>query len=151
MPERCDFASATPNMAPHEAARILARAVMHIGLEHYALMAGSADVPIALWHALESPGAVNALMLISPSALAMQDANSNGSRDVSELRGRLVEIAIPVLLCRGTIDTQMPASGDLGINLANFCRPAEVYGDLLDLCTLAEAPIPMTMPLSGCR
>lgn len=50
-------------------ARTLARAAAAAGVDRYVLVSTSASTPLALWQAIDAPERIDALVLISPSAI----------------------------------------------------------------------------------
>jgi pimeloyl-ACP methyl ester carboxylesterase len=86
-----------------DVARLLAQAARAQGLERYVLMAGAHGAAPALWQTLDDAARVEALVLISPTALSGQ------GRDPG-LEVKLGEIAVPTLVLVGTNDTTLPPS-----------------------------------------
>jgi len=96
-------------LSPRDLARNLARATAAAGLKRYALVSTSADVAIALWHSIDMPQQIDALVLVSPALILSEqsDAGSDLFTD-PELVSRLSELQAPVLLLVGTEDQAIP-------------------------------------------
>jgi pimeloyl-ACP methyl ester carboxylesterase len=92
-----------------ETARTLDRAAAAAGLEHYVLVGGSVNSPVALWQAIEGSERVEALVLIAPRGLFEERPTAaNGADEDLELERRLHEIKVPTLVLLGTNDEVVP-------------------------------------------
>lgn len=90
-------------------ARTLDRTVAAAGLEHYVLVAGSANESAALWQAIEGQRRVAALVLIAPKGLFADGRGAaNGTEQDRELERRLQEIKVPTLVLLGTNEEVVP-------------------------------------------
>jgi len=110
-------------------ARTLARAAAAAGLKHYALVSTSTDVAVALWHSIDVPQQIDALVLISP-ALVLSDQNDAGNDLFTdpELVRRLSELQAPVLLLVGTEDHAIPReTGRMYVERIPHCYYILVY------------------------
>ena len=110
-------------------ARTLAEAVTALGLGHYGLVSTAASAPLALWHALELPQHVDALVLISPIALLPDGwtVPSGYARDPA-LERQLGDIQTATLVLVGTRDEVLPAeTGRLYVERLPNCYYALVY------------------------
>jgi pimeloyl-ACP methyl ester carboxylesterase len=118
-----------PPRLPRDLARNLARATAAAGLKRYALVSTSADVAIAMWHSIDVPQQIDALVLISP-ALVLSDQSDAGSdlfKD-PELVSRLSELQAPVLLLVGTEDQAIPPeTGRMYVERMPHCYYVLVY------------------------
>jgi pimeloyl-ACP methyl ester carboxylesterase len=117
------------SLLPHDLARNLARAAAAADLKRYALVSTSADVAIALWHSIDAPQQIDALVLISP-ALVLSDQNDAGNDLFTdpELVGRLSELQAPVLLLVGTEDDAIPReTGRMYVERMPHCYYVLVY------------------------
>jgi len=113
----------------HGLARTLAEAVAALGLEHYGLVSTAASAPLALWHALDLPQRVDALVLISPIALLPDGGTvpSGYARDPA-LERQLGDIHTATLVLVGTRDEVLPAdTGRLYVERLPNCYYALVY------------------------
>jgi 4,5:9,10-diseco-3-hydroxy-5,9,17-trioxoandrosta-1(10),2-diene-4-oate hydrolase len=118
-----------PSQSPHDLAQMLAETVAALGLEHYGLVSTTASAPLALWHALELPQRVDALVLISPIALLPDGwtVPSGYARDPA-LERRLGDIHTATLVLVGTRDESLPAeTGRLYVERLPNCYYALVY------------------------
>jgi pimeloyl-ACP methyl ester carboxylesterase len=116
-------------LLPRDLARNLARAAAAAGLKRYALISTSADVAIALWHSLDAPQQIDALVLISP-ALVLSDQSDAGNDYFTdpELACRLGELQAPVLLLVGTEDQAIPReTGRMYVERMPHCYYVLVY------------------------
>jgi pimeloyl-ACP methyl ester carboxylesterase len=90
-------------------ARTLTQAAAAAGLERYVLVSTSASASLALWQALDAPERIEALVLISPTALLPADQTATGGFDRDpELEKRLGDIQAETLVLLGTNDRSMP-------------------------------------------
>ena len=107
----------------------LAEMVAALGLEHYGLVSTAASAPLALWHALDLPQRVDALVLISP-IVPLSDgwtAPSSYARDPA-LERQLGDIQAATLIVVGTRDEVLPAeTGRLYVERLPNCYYALVY------------------------
>jgi pimeloyl-ACP methyl ester carboxylesterase len=118
-----------PPQSLHDLARTLATVVAALGLEHYGLVSTAASAPLALWHAIDLPQHVDALVLISPIALLPDGwtAPSSYARDLA-LERRLGDIHTATLVLLGTRDEVLPAdTGRLYVERLPNCYYALVY------------------------
>jgi pimeloyl-ACP methyl ester carboxylesterase len=114
---------------PRDLARNLARATAAAGLKRYALVGTSADVAIALWHSIDAPQQIDALVLLSP-VLVLSDQSDAGSDLFTdpELVSRLSELKAPVLLLVGTEDQAIPReTGRMYVERVPHCYYILVY------------------------
>jgi pimeloyl-ACP methyl ester carboxylesterase len=114
---------------PRDLARNLARAAAAAGLKRYALVSTSADVAIALWHLIDVPQLIDALVLISPTLVPsdQSDAGNDCFTD-PELARRLGELQAPVLLLVGTEDQTIPQeTGRMYVERIPHCYYVLVY------------------------
>ena len=96
-------------LSPRGLARVLVRATAAAGLDRYALISTSAGAPIALWHAVDAPERIDALVMVSPVSLFSPGPGAeSGAGGDSELERKLVEIKAPALLLLGTEDAVLP-------------------------------------------
>ncbi len=110
-------------------ARTLAQAVAVAGLDRYVLVSTSASAPLALWLAIDAQERIDALVLISPSALLPEGrtATSGFTRD-PELERRLADIKAATLVLFGTRDEVIPPEmGRLYVERIPNCYYALVY------------------------
>jgi len=92
-----------------DVARTLAQAAATLGLERYVLVASSASTPLALWQALHAPERIEALVLISPTALLPEgQIAASGFIHDTELEHRLADIQVATLVLLGTNDKSIP-------------------------------------------
>jgi pimeloyl-ACP methyl ester carboxylesterase len=115
-------------LSPRDLAHNLARAAA-AGLKRYALVSTSADVAIALWHAIDVPQQIDALILISP-ALVLSDQSDAGNDCFTdpELARKLGELQAPVLLLVGTEDQAIPPeTGRMYVERIPHCYYILVY------------------------
>lgn len=113
----------------HARARTLANAVAALGLEHYGLISTGTSTPLALWHALDTPQRVDALVLISPIALLPDGWTVPGgaTRDPT-LERQLGDLHTATLVLVGTRDQVLPAeTGRLYVERLPNCYYALVY------------------------
>jgi pimeloyl-ACP methyl ester carboxylesterase len=113
----------------HGLARTLAEAVAALGLAHYGLVSTAASAPLALWHTLELPQRVEALVLISPIALLPDGwtVQSGYARDPA-LESQLGDMHTATLVLVGTRDEVLPAeTGRLYVERLPNCYYALVY------------------------
>jgi len=87
--------------ACREEARSLAQAVRGLGVERYALVGSRSAAAQALWQTIDDAARVDALVLISPTALLAGDV---------DLEARLGDVAAPTLVLVGTDDKSLPAA-----------------------------------------
>jgi pimeloyl-ACP methyl ester carboxylesterase len=116
-------------LLPRDLARNLARAAAAAGLKRYALVSTSADVAVALWHSIDVPQQIDALVLISP-ALVLSDQSNAGNDFFAdpELVSKLSELQAPVLLLVGTEDQSMPReTGRMYVERIPHCYYILVY------------------------
>jgi pimeloyl-ACP methyl ester carboxylesterase len=117
------------SLLSRDLARNLARAAADAGLTRYALVSTSTDVAIALWHSIDVPQQIDALVLISP-ALVLSDQSDAGNDCLTdpELVGRLSESQAPVLLLVGTEDQAIPReTGRMYVERMPHCYYVLVY------------------------
>ena len=117
------------SLLPRDLARNLARAAAAAGMKRYALVSTSADVAVALWHVIDAPQQVDALILISP-ALVLSDPSDAGNDCFTdpELACRLSELQAPVLLLVGTEDQAIPReTGRMYVERVPHCYYILVY------------------------
>jgi len=110
-------------------ARNLARATTAAGLKRYALVSTAADVALALWHSIDVPQQIDALVLISP-ALVLSDPSDAGNDCFTdpELACKLGELQAPVLLLVGTEDHAIPReTGRMYVERMPHCYYVLVY------------------------
>jgi pimeloyl-ACP methyl ester carboxylesterase len=110
-------------------ARTLAEAIATLGLEHYGLVSTAVSAPLALWHAIDLPQRVDALVLISPIALLPDGwtAPSGYARDPA-LEQQLGDLQTATLVLVGTRDEVLPAeTGRLYVERLPNCYYALVY------------------------
>lgn len=110
-------------------ARTLAEAIAALGLEHYGLVSTAVSAPLALWHAIDLPRRVDALVLISPIAILPNGwtAPSGYTRDPA-LEQRLGDLQTATLVLVGTRDEVLPAeTGRLYVERLPNCYYALVY------------------------
>jgi pimeloyl-ACP methyl ester carboxylesterase len=113
---------------PRDEAHGLAQAVHRLGIERYALIAGPSATSQALWQTIDDPDRVEALVLISPSALAAGDSEP-----------RLGDVARPTLVLVGTNDERLPATtGQTYVEQIGECYHMLVYDAGNDIA--AERP-----------
>jgi pimeloyl-ACP methyl ester carboxylesterase len=109
MPAPGDSSSSRESRSTRELARTLDHAAAAAGLEHYVLVSGSANAPVALWQAIEGSERVEALILIAPKALVAQRPSiANGDEQDSELERSLEDIKAPTLVLLGTNEEVVP-------------------------------------------
>ena len=78
-------------------------------LENFSLISCPTATTVALWAAIEAPDRVDALVLISPTALPIDSpASQGGTGGDSELAGRLPELKPATLVLLGTEDRTVP-------------------------------------------
>jgi len=118
-----------PSQSPHDLARTLAEAVAALGLEHYGLVSTAASAPLALWHALDLPQHIDALVLISPIALLPDGWTvPSGYAHDPALERQLRDIHTATLVLVGTRDEILPAeTGRLYVERLPNCYYALVY------------------------
>jgi pimeloyl-ACP methyl ester carboxylesterase len=117
------------SLLPRDLARNLARATAAAGLKRYALVSTSTDVAVALWHVIDAPQQIDALILISP-ALVLSDPSDAGNDYFTdaELACKLGELQAPVLLLVGTEDQTIPReTGRLYVEQIPHCYYILVY------------------------
>ena len=110
-------------------ARTLGEAVTALGLAHYGLVSTAASAPLALWHTLDLPQCVDALVLISPIALLPDGwtVPSGYARDPT-LERQLGDIQTATLVLVGTRDEVLPTeTGRLYVERLPNCYYALVY------------------------
>jgi pimeloyl-ACP methyl ester carboxylesterase len=115
--------------SPHDRGRTLAEAVAALGLAHYGLISTAASAPLALWHTLDVPQRVDALILISPIALLPEGWTAPGgaARDPA-LERQLRDLQTATLVLVGTRDEVLPAeTGRLYVERLPNCYYALVY------------------------
>jgi len=114
---------------PRDLARNLARAAAAAGLKRYALVSTSADVAIALWHSIDAPQQIDALILISPALVLSDQSNAaNDSSTDPELARRLGQLQAPTLLLVGTEDQTIPReTGRMYVERIPHCYYILVY------------------------
>jgi pimeloyl-ACP methyl ester carboxylesterase len=110
-------------------AQRLAEAVAALGLEHYGLVSTGASAPLALWHAIDLPQRVDALVLISPIALLPDGWTApNGCVRDPVLERSLGDMKAATLVLLGTKDKVLPAeTGRLYVERLPHCYYALVY------------------------
>lgn len=110
-------------------ARTLAEAIAALGLEHYGVVSTALSAPLALWHAIDLPQRVDALVLVSPIALLPDGwtAPSGYARDPA-LEQQLGDLQTATLVLMGTRDGILPAeTGRLYVERLPHCYYALVY------------------------
>jgi pimeloyl-ACP methyl ester carboxylesterase len=96
-------------VAPRDVARTLAQAADILGLERYVLVSSSTGASLALWLALYAAEHVEALVLLSPSALLPTGQSAaNSSIHDAELEHRLADVRVATLVLLGTNDQSIP-------------------------------------------
>jgi pimeloyl-ACP methyl ester carboxylesterase len=119
----------TRSQSPRDLAQTLAETIAMLGLEHYGLVSTAVSAPLALWHAIDLPQRVDALVLISPIALLPDGwtAPSGYARDPA-LEQQLGDLQTATLVLVGTRDEVLPAeTGRLYVERLPNCYYALVY------------------------
>ncbi|MCS6925605.1 MAG: alpha/beta hydrolase [Candidatus Binatia bacterium] len=115
--------------APRAVAVTLTQAAAALGLERYVFISTSTSAPLALWHALDAPERIEALVLIAPVALLPADRVTLGdvTRDPA-LEQQLGDLTAPTLVLFGTRDEVIPAkTGRLYAERIPHCYYVLVY------------------------
>jgi pimeloyl-ACP methyl ester carboxylesterase len=124
------FEQASGNaLSSRDLARTLALAAAAAGVDRYVLVSASAGTPLALWQTIDAQNQVEALVLISPSALVPEGrtAPSGFPRD-PELERRLGDIQTPTLVLLGTSDKVLPPeTGRMYVERIPNCYYVLVY------------------------
>jgi pimeloyl-ACP methyl ester carboxylesterase len=108
-------------------AHILAEALTAIGLERHGLVSTTDSAPLALWQAIDAPGRIDALVLISPLALIPEGRTASFTHD-PELERRLGAIEASTLVLLGTKDESIPPeTGRMYVERLPNCYYALVY------------------------
>ena len=84
---------------------------------------------IALWHSIDAPQQVDALVLISPALILSEPSNAaNDSSTDPELARKLGQLQAPVLLLIGTEDQAIPPeTGRMYVERMLHCYYVLVY------------------------
>ena len=102
-------------------AGMLNRAAAAIGLDHYVVIGSGDTAALAVWQAVDAPEHVDGLVLISPTVLRPDAAES-------ALAGRLGEVRAPALVLFGTNDPAVPPeTGRLYVERLPECYYALSY------------------------
>ena len=113
-----------PASADQEQAAVasrLNRAAAALGLDHYVVVGSDDTAALALWQAVDAPEHVGGLVLISPTVLRPDAAES-------ALAGRLGEVRAPALVLFGTNDPAVPPeTGRLYVERLPECYYALSY------------------------
>jgi len=110
-------------------ARTLAEVIAALGVEHYGVVSTTVSAPLALWHAIDWPQRIDALVLISPIALLPDGwtTPSGYARDPA-LEQQLGDLQTATLVLMGTRDEILPAeTGRLYVERLPNCYYALVY------------------------
>jgi pimeloyl-ACP methyl ester carboxylesterase len=125
MPGFGDSAVNQRHQTAHDMAATLAQAIAALGLDQYALWGTSFGARIALWLALETPRAIDKIVLEAPMAILPE---GHPTAKDAELEQRMPEIQTPTLVLIGTRDTVVaPDFGREYMRLLPNCNFMLVY------------------------
>jgi pimeloyl-ACP methyl ester carboxylesterase len=119
----------TRSQSRRDLARTLAEVIAALGVEHYGVVSTTVSAPLALWHAIDWPQRIDALVLISPIALIPDGwtTPSGYTRDPA-LEQQLGDLQTATLVLVGTRDEILPAeTGRLYVERLPNCYYALVY------------------------